>query len=80
MQIEMNRDQRREAADLIKRHFLEEREEEIGDLAAGLMLDFFLKRLGGYIYNQALSDARTWFMQKLEGLEIDYSLLVKETL
>ena len=30
----------------IKHYFLKEREEEIGDLRAGLMLDFILEELG----------------------------------
>ena len=28
--------------------------------------------------NQALADAKVWFEKKLEGLEIDYSLLMKD--
>ena len=32
--------------------------EPVGDLAAGLLLDFFLEELGPLIYNQAIMEAQ----------------------
>ena len=78
MDIELGKEQRERSISLIKRYFDEEREEEIGDLAAGLLLDFVIERIGVYIYNQGLADAKKWFEKKLEELDIDYSMLVKE--
>ena len=78
MDIELSRERRVESVASIKRYFEEERDEEIGDLAAGLLLDFVIESVGKHIYNLALADAKAWFEKKMEGIEIDYSLLVKE--
>ena len=42
----------------MKRYFRENMPEELGDLAAGLLLDFFLEEVGPAIYNQAIADAQ----------------------
>jgi uncharacterized protein (DUF2164 family) len=42
----------------IRRYFLEEREEEIGDLQASLLLEFVLKEIGPSLYNQGIKDAQ----------------------
>lgn len=33
-------------------------DEEIGNLAAGALLDFFLKEIGPLVYNKAVADAQ----------------------
>lgn len=52
----------------IKKYFAEERKEELGDLAALLILDFFMDKLGPEIYNQGLQDAHAYMSEKLEDL------------
>ena len=42
----------------IKQFFLEELDDDIGDLKARLVLDFFLREMGPSIYNQAIADAQ----------------------
>ena len=41
----------------IKLYFLEEMDQEIGDFAAGFLLDFFIDEIGSYFYNKAIDDA-----------------------
>jgi uncharacterized protein (DUF2164 family) len=41
----------------IKHYFLKKREEEIGDLQAGLMLDFILEEFAPEFYNQGVPDS-----------------------
>jgi uncharacterized protein (DUF2164 family) len=55
----------------IRHYFLQERGEEIGELAADNLLDFMLKELGPFVYNQAVQDARTVLMQKAATMEED---------
>jgi uncharacterized protein (DUF2164 family) len=55
----------------IRYYFLKERGEEIGELAADNLLDFMLKELGPFVYNQAVQDARTVLMQKAASMEED---------
>jgi uncharacterized protein (DUF2164 family) len=59
----------------IKDYFYTERSEEIGDLAAGNLLDFVLKEIGPYFYNQGVKDAKEIFEQKVMSLEEDIQSL-----
>jgi uncharacterized protein (DUF2164 family) len=53
----------------IKRYAAEHLDEEMGDLKAGLLLDFCLKEIGPSIYNKAIADARTYFEVRLVDLD-----------
>jgi uncharacterized protein (DUF2164 family) len=66
---------RKAALHHIKVYFDEERDEDLGDLAAGLILDFFLEKVGPAVYNQGLRDARAWFERRMQDLEVDYGSL-----
>jgi uncharacterized protein (DUF2164 family) len=50
----------------IKNYFLKEREEEIGNLAAGLMLEFISEEIGPVFYNQGVTDSYT-YMEEMIG-------------
>lgn len=52
----------------IKKYFLDEREEDLGDLAASLVLDFFIEKLGPEIYNQAVEDSYKYMNDCIEDL------------
>jgi len=69
MNIELSKERRKELIRSIKAYFLEQHDEEIGDLKAGLLLDFFIEVLGPGIYNQAVKDAQAYFQQKVEDLD-----------
>ncbi len=43
----------------IRRFFAEDLEEDIGDLKARSVLDFFVREVGPSVYNQAVADAQT---------------------
>lgn len=53
----------------IKRYAAATLGEEIGDLKAGLLLDFCLKEIGPSIYNQAIADAQAYFTGRVADLE-----------
>ncbi|MFN8062328.1 MAG: DUF2164 domain-containing protein [Vicinamibacterales bacterium] len=53
----------------IKRYFAETLDEEIGDLKAGLFLDFVLKEIGPSLYNKAIADAQAYFAGRVADLE-----------
>ncbi len=53
----------------IKRYFLENMDDEFGDLKADLLLDFFLREIGPTVYNQAIADARGFFEERAADLE-----------
>lgn len=66
--VNLSQELKKQAIDDIKRYFLENREEEIGQLAAELLLDFMLEKVGAVIYNQAIRDAHTFMSEKVEDL------------
>jgi len=53
----------------IKRYAAEHLEEEMGDLKAGLFLDYCLKEIGPAVYNQAIADAQKYFQGRVEDIE-----------
>ena len=65
--IELPKPLRTDAIASIQRYF-EENLEPIGDLPAGLLLNFFLEEIGPAIYNQAIVDAQGRLQQQLSDL------------
>ena len=53
----------------IKRYFAENLDQDIGDLKAGMLLDYCLKEIGPTIYNQAITDAQSYFQGRVSDLE-----------
>ena len=53
----------------IKRYVSENMEEEIGDLKARMMLDFFLEEIGPSIYNKAIADAQAHMHERVGDLD-----------
>jgi len=53
----------------IKRFAAEHLDEEVGDLKAALMLEFFLKEIGPSVYNSAVADAQKYFSERTLDLE-----------
>jgi len=52
----------------VKRFFLEELEQDIGDLKAMAVLDFCLREIAPAAYNQAVADAQTLIQQRVGDL------------
>jgi len=65
--LELTKQQRTAAISSLQRYF-EENLDPIGDLPAGLLLNFFLEEIGPVIYNQAISDAQTRLTQRVADL------------
>lgn len=52
----------------IKNYFFKEREEDIGDLAAVLMLDFIVEKLAPEFFNQGIYESYRYMNERLEDL------------
>ncbi len=52
----------------IRKFFVDERDEDISDLEAMVVLEFVLNNLGPHIYNQAIEDAYTLMADRVEDL------------
>lgn len=68
MKITLSNENRGDAIKSIQKFFLTERDEEISEFQASMLLDFILKDIGIYIYNQALSDSHQLMLQKIEDI------------
>ena len=66
--IVVSDDARKQAVASIRRYFSESLDDEIGELKAILVLDYFLAELGPTIYNQAIADARGFFEERTADL------------
>ena len=69
MAIELTKKEIDEIIPSIKKYIEEEFEEEIGDLKARLLLDYFMKEIGPYAYNRGVRDAETFMRLRLEDLQ-----------
>jgi uncharacterized protein (DUF2164 family) len=69
MEIELSKENRAEALSSIQQYAERNLPEPMGELAAGLLLDFFLSEVGPLLYNQGLRDAATRMTQRIDDLE-----------
>jgi uncharacterized protein (DUF2164 family) len=67
--IKLSDETKKQVIASIKRYFAENLDEEIGELKADLMLDYFLEEIGPTIYNQAILDAQAYFQEKTADLD-----------
>ena len=69
MSIELSKQARANAITSIQRYFSENMPERIGNLPAGLLLDFFVEEVGPVIYNRAIADVQARILQRVSDLE-----------
>jgi uncharacterized protein (DUF2164 family) len=72
MRIQLTDERRERMLRSIKKYFAETLDQELGDLAAERLLEFFVKELGAPVYNQAIQDARKFLLEKLDDLEGEF--------
>lgn len=70
MAVQLTDEQERESVAALKRYFADERDEEIGDLQASLVLEFILQEIGPSIYNQAIHDAQANLQRTVGDLDL----------
>jgi uncharacterized protein (DUF2164 family) len=66
--LRLSDDARKAAVASIRRYFSAELDQDIGDLKATLVLDYFLVELGPSVYNAAIADAKTFFDERVADL------------
>ncbi|MEI6499139.1 MAG: DUF2164 domain-containing protein [bacterium] len=63
--IEISKEKRLDMIGHIKDYFQRENDEEIGDLGAGILLDFIIKELAPEFYNQGINDSYLYINDKI---------------
>lgn len=69
MAIELSAETTKQLQASIKRYFAENLDQDIGDLKAGMPLNYCLIEIGPSIYNQAIADAQAYFQVRVGDLE-----------
>jgi uncharacterized protein (DUF2164 family) len=52
----------------IKTYFFKERNEEIGDLASALLLEFFIEKLAPEFFNQGVAESHKYMSKQLDDV------------
>lgn len=66
--IKLTKEKRSEMISAIKNYFSKERDEEIGDLASSLILEFIIEKLAPEFYNQGVYDSYKYMETSIEDL------------
>ena len=66
--IKLSKEQRDDMIAAIKNYFYHEREEELGDLAASMILDFIIDKLAPEFYNKGVYDSYKYMNDRVEDL------------
>ena len=66
--LSLSKEKRERMVATIKQYYLKEREEEIGDLAAGLLLTFIIEKIAPEFYNQGILAAYGYMGERLEEM------------
>lgn len=66
--IKLSDDKRKSMISSIQTYFAKERDEDLGDLAAALILDFFMEKLAPEIYNQGVEDSYKFISDRIEDI------------
>ena len=68
MPINPNPQETEELIHSLKKYFSAELDQELSDLKARFLVDFFFKEMAPLAYNQGVKDAESFFRNKLEDL------------
>lgn len=69
MAIKLEKETRKRLIASIRKYAAENFEEEMGELKAGLLLDYCLKEIGPCVYNRAIADAQGYLQERVSDLE-----------
>lgn len=72
-------DERRFVTSEIIGYFETERNEKIGVVAAGQLLDFFLRTSGPAVYNRALDDTKVLLEKTLGSIALDIDVTLRKS-
>ena len=68
LKIELPKESRAEAVASLRRYFDENLTEALGEMPAGLLLNYFLEEIGPAIYNRAVAEAQARIELRLADL------------
>jgi len=66
--INISKEKREEMISDLRHYFYTEREEELGQLATSMILDFIIENLAPEFYNQGIIDAYNYMNERVEDM------------
>ncbi len=78
IQININKEEKRQMMEEIHYFFKEEYELDLGLIGQAAVLDFFLEHLGKSVYNTALDDAKKFYERQRDNMEADFYMLYQQ--
>lgn len=67
--LKLTHDEQKLMIEAIKEYFINERDEELGELAAMLLIEFMVEKLGPALYNRGMRDAINYLTNRLEDMQ-----------
>jgi uncharacterized protein (DUF2164 family) len=74
----LSEEKRKDAIEVIIKFFKDERDEEIGIIAAENLLDLFLEMIAKDVYNKGVDDAKIALKKRFDDLEFDLDVLLRK--
>jgi uncharacterized protein (DUF2164 family) len=71
MAIEFPKEAKQQAISSIERYFQENMDEEIGNLRAGALLNFFVEEIGPVIYNMAVTEVQERLQTRVMEIDLE---------
>ena len=71
MAIEFSKESQQQSINSLQRYFQANMEDEIGNIAAGALLQFILEEIGPSIYNKAIADAQERMQLRVSELDTE---------
>ena len=68
MPIELEKQETKEVLFSLQKYFREELDQELGEMRAKFLLEYILKEIAPFAYNQGVRDAGSYFRAKIEDL------------
>lgn len=68
MAIELSKEETADIIPSLRRYFKEELEQELSEMRAKFLLNYFLKEIAPFAYNQGVKDAESYFRGRVEDL------------
>ena len=70
--IVLSDERRADLVAAIQAFFVTELDQELSDFKAREVLDFFIRKLGAPVYNQAVQDVRAFLQDRVSDLDVEF--------
>ncbi len=67
-ELKLSKEEYKKCVEELMYYFETELDEPIGELKAGIFLDFLLEKIGPAIYNQGIADMQTYMGKRVEEM------------